>query len=73
MEHIKNTDPDVIGLSEVDVYPLYEDYRHAMNQLGYFDYFVEKSNRISGSAIFYKHSKFKCIYQNSVDYDKKAS
>jgi len=29
--------------------------------LGYDGYFVEKSNKISGSAIFWKSNKFVCL------------
>ena len=42
MQHIRNTDADIIGLSEVDVLPLYRDIADAMNKLGYADYFKEK-------------------------------
>ena len=61
IEHIKNVDPDVVGLSETDVQPLYMDYKNAMKSLGYSDYMFEKYNRISGSAIFYKDDKFTCL------------
>ena len=57
--------PDVVGLSEVDVLPLYREIAEFMASQGYSDYFVEKSNRISGSAIFFKSEKFKCLSQNS--------
>ena len=41
--------------------------------MGYQDYFVEKSSGISGSAIFYKKSKFVCLEQNSVKYAPDSS
>ena len=72
-QHIIALNPDVIGLSEVDVLPLYREIADFMNNRGYSDYFVEKPNGISGSAIFYRKDKFSCLAQNSVIYDKKAS
>jgi len=40
------------------VLPLYRELADFMIKLGYNDYFVEKKNGISGSAIFYKKAKF---------------
>ena len=45
LQQIKSVDPDVVGLSEVDCFPLYDEVRVAMYELGYLDYFYEKSNR----------------------------
>lgn len=63
IQHIKEIDADIVGLSEVDIQPLYDEYRYEMAKLGYLDYFVEKKNKISGSAIFYKKEKFECLEQ----------
>lgn len=60
-KHIKDVDPDVFGLSEVDCLPMYRSIADAFAMMGYQDFFVEKSNGISGSAIFYKKSKFICL------------
>ena len=60
-QHIKQIDPDVIGLSEVDVLPLYRDVADTLSKMGYADFFKEKPNRQSGSAIFYKRDKFACL------------
>ena len=60
-QHIKDIDPDVLGMSEVDCFPLYDQIRSSMYEMGYLDYFVEKSSKISGSVIFYKKSKFVCM------------
>ena len=72
-QHIKSVNPDVIGLSEVDVPPLYHQIQSFMNKLGYCDFFVQKPNNISGSAIFYKRNKFMCLHKNSVLYGDKSS
>ena len=73
IQHIEHINPDCIGLSEVDLYPIYKDIAYAMQKLGYTDYFVEKSNGISGSAIFYKKDKFVCLEQNSFTFSSKDS
>ena len=44
-----------------------------MQKLGYNDYFVEKSNGISGSAIFYKKEKFVCLEQKAINFSQKDS
>jgi hypothetical protein len=46
--------PNVFGLSELDLLPIYADVSEAFNKLGYQNYFVAKSNKKTGSAIFYK-------------------
>ena len=73
LQQIKSVDPDVIGLSEVDCFPLYDEVRVAMYELGYLDYFYEKSNRQSAPAVFYKRDKFSCLKQNLVLFEEKAS
>ena len=60
-QHISEVDPDCIGLSEVDVPPLYQSFQEDLKLLGYDGYFVEKSNNITGSAIFWKSNKFVCL------------
>lgn len=60
-QHIKSVNPDVVGLSEVDVPPIYDTIQAFMHKLGYDDYFVPKQNNISGSAIFYKRDKLVCL------------
>lgn len=72
-KHIKEVDPDVFGLSEVDCLPLYRSVADAFALMGYQDYFVEKSSGISGSAIFYRKSKFVCLEQNSVKFSSDSS
>ena len=72
-QHISRVDPDVLGLSEVDVLPLYRELAEIMKKMGYSDYFVEKPSRISGSAIFYKKDKFACLQQNSVSFGDDSS
>ena len=67
-KHIKDVDPDVFGLSEVDCFSKYRSIADAFAMMGYQDFFVEKSSGISGSAIFYKKSKFVCLEQNSVKF-----
>ena len=54
-------DPDIMGLSEVDVNPLFKEIQSSFNKMGYSDYFVEKKSGISGSAIFYKRDKLACL------------
>jgi len=44
-----------------------------MAKLGYSDYFVEKPSGISGSAIFFKRSRFECLQQHSVAFGEDAS
>lgn len=66
-------DPDVVGLSEVDVPPLYQEIQAFMRKEGYADYFVEKPSNLSGSAIFYKRDKFVCLQKNSVLFGDKSS
>ena len=61
IDHIKNVDADIVGLSEVDCYPIFEQYQEEMQKLGYMWFFHEKSDRKSGSAIFYKKEKFTCM------------
>ena len=61
LQHIKDVQPDVFGLSEVDVLPHYRNIADAFARMGYMDYFVEKSNGISGSAIFYRKDMFLCL------------
>lgn len=39
IQHIKEVDPDCVGLSELDVLPLYKEIAAAMYKLGYSDYF----------------------------------
>ena len=66
-QHIKQVGPDIVGLSELDVIPRYNEVATFMNKLGYNDYFVEKfNNGPSGSGIFYKKDKltFECIKKN---------
>lgn len=65
-QHIWDTDADCLGLSEVDVDPLYQEFREVMSDNGYDDYFVPKPSNISGSAIFWKKDKFRCIEKNYV-------
>ena len=60
-QHIARMDPDCLGLSEVDVLPLYKALADALAKMGYADYFVEKSSGRTGSAIFYKKDKFICL------------
>ena len=72
-QHIKSVNPDVIGLSEVDVLPLYREIAEWFNKQGYADYFVEKPNGISGSAIFYKKDKFVCLQQNAIFFSNESS
>ena len=43
-QHIKYLDPDCLGLSEVDVLPLYAKLADVLKKMGYADYFVEKSS-----------------------------
>ena len=57
IQHIKDVNADIIGLSEVDVYPIYEQYQEELAKMGYLGLFHEKSDRKSGSAIFYKKDK----------------
>ena len=73
LKHIEYLNPDCIGLSELDVYPIYKDVANGLQKLGYNDYFIEKSNGISGSGIFYKKNKFVCLEQNSFTFSKKDS
>lgn len=40
MKHIRDVDPDVVGVCEVDKYPIYDDVRSHMVMLGYSDYYV---------------------------------
>jgi mRNA deadenylase 3'-5' endonuclease subunit Ccr4 len=72
-QHIRSVDPDVIGLSEVDVMPLYRQLQEFMSSQGYADFFVEKSNGISGSAIFYKKEKFVCLQQKEIQFGEGSS
>jgi len=57
----------VVGLSEVDKLPLYDDFKIAMGLLGYSDYFQKRHNPVKGfeeaegAAIFYKRDKFVCL------------
>ena len=64
-QHILQVNPDVFGLSELDLPPLYADVVDAFGKLGYHNYFVAKSNKISGSAIFYKKDLFDLVQQDS--------
>jgi len=73
LQQIKQMDPDCIGLSEVDVMPHYKRIAEAMSSLGYQDYFVEKSNGVSGSAIFFKRDKFICLEQNFIRFAPDSS
>ena len=38
-EMVKDVDPDVFGLCEVDKLPIYDDVRGILTQMGYNDYF----------------------------------
>jgi hypothetical protein len=46
--------------------PLYKQFQSDMMDMGYADYFVEKANGVSASAIFYKKAKFICMEQNFI-------
>lgn len=72
-QHINNVNPDAIGLSEVDVEPIYNQIQSFMNKLGYDDYFVPKPNNISGSAIFWKRDKLACLTKNYQLFGDKSS
>lgn len=47
-QNIKQLDPDIIGLCEVDVMPLYKQISEAMAKLGFADYFCETKNGTHG-------------------------
>jgi hypothetical protein len=51
-------------LSEVDLPPLFADLSDAFFKMGYSNYFVPKSSKISGSAIFYKKDLFEAAEKN---------
>lgn len=44
-----------------------------MHKQGYNDYFVEKPNGVSGSAIFYRRDKFVCLNKNAIPFGEKSS
>jgi mRNA deadenylase 3'-5' endonuclease subunit Ccr4 len=60
MEHIKQVDPDCLGLSEVDLPPIKEQVEAALEQLGYATFFFPKPNNVSGSLIGFKKELFVC-------------
>lgn len=78
IDSICRLDADIVGLSEVDRLPLYDDVKTAMNLLGYCDYFDERHNPVKGfkeaegSAIFYKKSKFVCLKQEMMSLCKEG-
>lgn len=58
----------MIGLSEVDIPPLYGQLCSEMQKLGYSDYFVAKDGGNHGSAIFFKSSLFECLEKDKIKY-----
>lgn len=60
VQYIVDADPDVVGLSEVDVHPLYQDLKSSMSALGYLDHCVTGADQSSCSVIFYKQAKLLC-------------
>lgn len=72
-QHIIQVDPDVFGLSELDLPPLYADVVDAFSKLGYHNKFVPKSNLVSGSAIFYKKDLFEVISHDNFLYSNDQS
>jgi len=61
VQYIIDADPDVVGLSEVDTHPLYQDLKSSMSSLGYLDHCEASANQSSCSAIFYKKAKLVCV------------
>lgn len=62
-QHLKQLDADVIGVSEIDgVAGGYAEanweFMELMTQLGYGNQYFEKLSGVSGSAVFWKTSKF---------------
>jgi hypothetical protein len=61
VQYIIDADPDVVGLSEVDAHPLYQDLKSSMSALGYLDHCEASTDHPSCSAIFYKKAKLVCV------------
>lgn len=72
-QHFSNVDPDVLGLSEVDLDPMMNAFEEFMSKRGYDSYFVPKTGKQQGSAIFYKKEKFVCLKKNSVTFGEDSS
>lgn len=69
-QQILQVDPDFIGLSEVDKFPEIRDW---LEDQGYKGFLGMKPNGISGSAIFWKTSKYLCEYRKMTLFDPKSS
>jgi hypothetical protein len=61
VQYVIDADPDVVGLSEVDTHPLYQDLKSSMSSLGYLDHSEVSTSQASCSAIFYKKAKLACV------------
>ena len=72
LQHVKVVDADMIGLSEVDLQPLYGQIEEGMAKLGYTGYFHQKP-AISGSALFYKTDKFDLVEKDAIQYGENQS
>ena len=75
---VEQLDADIIGISEVDgsggeFHQAYFDLVKMMGDIGYFYEYFEKTNHLSGSAVFYKKDKFKLVQSRNVPYSPGAS
>ena len=70
-EHIKNIEPDILGLCEIDAGAIHKFLSQSICSYGYKEY--HKDNWKHGVSIFYKTEVFNLIEQNFYVYEKKQS
>lgn len=70
-EHIRNVDPDIFGLCDIDAGARHKFLSQSICSTGYHEY--HKDNSKLGLSIFFKTEVFTLVQQNFYPFEKKQS